>query len=278
MKRLSGFTLIELLVVIAIITIMAAILFPVFATAREKARQTTCSSNMKQIGLGLMQYTADYDEYFPVGSAGVCNGTAPNMDWIDEVLPYVKSRDLFVCPNDPLNWPQTNNNINPYKALGNPYTSYKANGHYKWGGSYNIPLGVMVSLSDINGGPFKVLAVSQIVAPAEAIAVAEQEQVSMPWIAPASMPNANIFPAGTCHQTQVLLEGNQNGVSAIPDGRKAMTANGPYDFTGPNGGVTAVHNGKANFIFCDGHVKLMEPYLTNPQWVAASNMWNVRKI
>ena len=65
MYKLKGFTLIELLVVIAIIAILAAILFPVFAQVREKARQTTCASNQKQIGLGFLQYVQDYDEHFP---------------------------------------------------------------------------------------------------------------------------------------------------------------------------------------------------------------------
>jgi prepilin-type N-terminal cleavage/methylation domain-containing protein len=67
--RGNGFTLIELLVVIAIIAILAAILFPVFAAAREKARQTACSSNLKQLGLAFVQYTQDYDEQYPVGPA-----------------------------------------------------------------------------------------------------------------------------------------------------------------------------------------------------------------
>ncbi|MCW3060774.1 MAG: prepilin-type N-terminal cleavage/methylation domain, partial [Capsulimonas sp.] len=68
MKRNDGFTLIELLVVIAIIAILAAILFPVFAKAREKARQTTCASNLRQLGLAMLQYVQDNDETFPFGA------------------------------------------------------------------------------------------------------------------------------------------------------------------------------------------------------------------
>ncbi len=97
MKRAYGFTLIELLVVIAIIAILAAILFPVFARAREKARQTSCLSNIKQLGLGDLMYAQDYDEclvryyrYMP----------APNLYWWGDVLqPYVSNRQILECPS-----------------------------------------------------------------------------------------------------------------------------------------------------------------------------------
>jgi len=106
MKR-KGFTLIELLVVIAIIAILAAILFPVFAKAREKARQSACTSNLKQIGLGLMQYAQDYDETLPflyqyVGAASSdtvpMNGQIARV-WILEIMPYVKNNQIFECPS-----------------------------------------------------------------------------------------------------------------------------------------------------------------------------------
>ncbi|MES2464444.1 MAG: DUF1559 domain-containing protein, partial [Armatimonadota bacterium] len=91
-----AFTLIELLVVIAIIAILAAILFPVFAQAREKARQIACMSNMKQMGLGYMQYVQDYDETFVFserwGGAG--------QGWAGRIYPYVNSTATYVCPDD----------------------------------------------------------------------------------------------------------------------------------------------------------------------------------
>lgn len=99
--RRSGFTLIELLVVIAIIAILAAILFPVFARAREKARQTSCLSNLKQIGLGCIMYAQDYDERLP-GSYQK-DGQAddwPLHKWGASVVPYVKNSQIFVCPSD----------------------------------------------------------------------------------------------------------------------------------------------------------------------------------
>jgi prepilin-type N-terminal cleavage/methylation domain-containing protein len=123
--RIKGFTLIELLVVIAIIAILAAILFPVFARARENARRASCMSNLKQIGLGFMQYTQDYDEEFPPalycgvwssdyssrtidtdpskpsGVYKVSSGGTANhwVSWMDAIYPYIKSTQIFRCPS-----------------------------------------------------------------------------------------------------------------------------------------------------------------------------------
>ena len=91
---LRAFTLIELLVVIAIIAILAAILFPVFAQAREKARQTSCLSNMKQIAYGIYMYAQDYDEVLPTLEHGGHEG------WLDQITPYTKNEQIKRCPSD----------------------------------------------------------------------------------------------------------------------------------------------------------------------------------
>jgi prepilin-type N-terminal cleavage/methylation domain-containing protein/prepilin-type processing-associated H-X9-DG protein len=104
LSQRRAFTLIELLVVIAIIAILAAILFPVFARAREKARQTSCLSNLKQIGLALMMYAQDSDETYP-RVAAVRFDQAGNWDtevfapWRPPIEPYVKNRQVFYCPS-----------------------------------------------------------------------------------------------------------------------------------------------------------------------------------
>jgi len=101
--RRSGFTLIELLVVIAIIAILAAILFPVFAQARDKARASSCLSNQKQIGLAMMQYVQDYDGSWPFqagdGQAVQGFGGTP-FNYHDEILPYSKNEWIWICPGN----------------------------------------------------------------------------------------------------------------------------------------------------------------------------------
>jgi prepilin-type N-terminal cleavage/methylation domain-containing protein/prepilin-type processing-associated H-X9-DG protein len=99
MKSRYGFTLIELLVVIAIIAILAAILFPVFARAREKARQTSCLSNLKQIGLAEKMYEQDYDEVTGTYIQNASSDVATDYSWIDILEPYIKNTQIFECPS-----------------------------------------------------------------------------------------------------------------------------------------------------------------------------------
>ncbi len=94
-----AFTLIELLVVIAIIAILAAILFPVFAQAREKARQTACLSNLKQIGLAFRMYTEDYDEVHMYSLMNEAGSPPSIYSWQQRMIPYVKNGQVFVCPS-----------------------------------------------------------------------------------------------------------------------------------------------------------------------------------
>jgi len=125
----AGFTLIELLVVIAIIAVLASILFPVFAKARDKARAAACLSNEKQIGTALMMYVQDYDSTYPDGNVlggpspyAVGNPADPRQNvshagypigrgWAGQIYPYVKNAGLFKCPSDRYDGPGTTNNV-----------------------------------------------------------------------------------------------------------------------------------------------------------------------
>ena len=125
-----GFTLIQLPVVIAIIAILAAILFPVFARARENARRSSCQSNLKQIGLGIVQYVQDSDERMPYtdSAGGYSNSTLASggtlYKWMDSIFPYVKSEQLFDCPS------REKYMGNYSYGNGNNYGSYVANAMY----------------------------------------------------------------------------------------------------------------------------------------------------
>jgi prepilin-type N-terminal cleavage/methylation domain-containing protein/prepilin-type processing-associated H-X9-DG protein len=127
--RRTGFTLIELLVVIAIIAILAAILFPVFARAREKARTASCASNLKQIALAAHMYKSDYDEKNVMDRMQTSNPATPNGPYtsggcgtnywyVDLLYPYTKNRQLWTCPSD---------NSGPHTCVGFPDHSYEPN-------------------------------------------------------------------------------------------------------------------------------------------------------
>ena len=131
MEQRQGFTLIELLVVIAIIAILAAILFPVFAKAREKARQISCASNEKQIGLGMLQYAQDNDETF-ISRNG---NTGAMVLWPVQIAPYTKSLALFKCPDDSV--PDNTANNPPLHVLSFALNQNSTNGNTL--ASFNAP-------------------------------------------------------------------------------------------------------------------------------------------
>jgi prepilin-type N-terminal cleavage/methylation domain-containing protein/prepilin-type processing-associated H-X9-DG protein len=114
-KPRRAFTLIELLVNIAIISLLAAILFPAFGRARENARRSTCQSNLRQIGMGIMQYTQDYDEIYPMAGSNAGN-------WAQTIQPYVKSTQIFACPTNTAN-KSVMNSVIPSPAIPRSYAA-----------------------------------------------------------------------------------------------------------------------------------------------------------
>lgn len=181
--RNKGFTLIELLVVIAIIAILAAILFPAFARARENARRTSCLSNLKQVGLGMMQYIQDYDErYAPALSWDPATGSANQLDltvsqpsgyftigqgnighyksWMDAIFPHVKSVQIFVCPSD------SHVGVPPPAIL--PSYGYSS----AFGGYYSD-----AQLYDISAPQWTPIAAAQLGRSAELIMIVEESNV-----------------------------------------------------------------------------------------------------
>lgn len=156
MKR-KGFTLIELLVVIAIIAILASILFPVFAQAREKARAIQCTSNMKQLGVAMAQYTQDYDE-------NVCpplmGATGPDAQTWDRLIqPYIKSTAVLTCPDD--QYSSSVQTVNGVIVAGSIRRSYSMPSNDGWAWS-------------IGSGP-TALALAQIGFPSITISLAERD-------------------------------------------------------------------------------------------------------
>ena len=267
----GGFTLIELLVVVAIIALLAAILFPVFARARENARRASCQSNMKQ--LGFTQYLQDYDEFYPVGvftgntdSSG-CDTANPygnrGYGWAGQIYPYVKSQQIYTCPSDPFS-----SNANGVE-VSYFYTDAIPGGCVS--GSYKV--GVRGSLALMNAPARTVLAGEMQCSPGGvSVRVANTEfggTQAYDW--------ANNIPSGVPWSTGPSCAGSCSLIRACSNNCANFPTNGlmvtglPTGQTPGQGGTwiiggifqsqitdaeaSGVHMSGSNYLCADGHVK-----------------------
>jgi prepilin-type N-terminal cleavage/methylation domain-containing protein/prepilin-type processing-associated H-X9-DG protein len=235
-RRPRAFTLIELLVVIAIIAILAAILFPVFAQARDKARQTACLSNTKQVALALYQYVQDYDEVLPMGGWSI--GTESSR-WSVDIQPYLKSRDVFVCPSQSDFFPRG------YTGLPSGYRPTP-----RGGGAYGINWNLTRHISSPTSTT-GVLGLAEIPSPAGTFLVVEGANCNNA-AAPAGV-TGNQNPE-TWHK--LALEPSDWGI-APPTNYTGTSYLYDTDDSGGNNRRRPVarHAGGLNVVYCDGHAK-----------------------
>ena len=222
-RAAPGFTLIELLVVIAIIAILAAILFPVFAKAREKARQASCSSNMKQIGLGFIQYVQDNDETWPYSNIG---GTCGAGGWAGRIYPYVKSTQIYKCPDD--------------SKTGTYPVSYSANRNF----------------SDVNGSGVPTT-VAKLSAPASTVNLFESTGVVTDM--------TNLAENGSDAAWGIGDTGGTCG-SGGPKQDTGPLGNPAYATTTSEDSAfpTGRHTDGSEYLLCDGHVKYLKGGAVSP--------------
>jgi prepilin-type N-terminal cleavage/methylation domain-containing protein/prepilin-type processing-associated H-X9-DG protein len=225
----DGFTLIELLVVIAIIAALAAILFPVFMSAREKARQTTCASNEKQLGLGFTMYADDYDSTLPNGKFANIYGHR-TVGWAGQIYSYVKDAAVYRCPDD-LSTGTTSFIYNQAFGMANNGSSGWGNG--TWSGN--------PSLGGFNSSAETVLLVEGQYGPT--FDVTNPEETSSPSGSGFDSCNlidgvgyaSNSYPySSTRYVTGFFGDQTSNSDSPLPYG---------------------VHSQGSNFLFVDSHVK-----------------------
>jgi prepilin-type N-terminal cleavage/methylation domain-containing protein/prepilin-type processing-associated H-X9-DG protein len=237
--RSRGFTLIELLVVIAIIAILAAILFPVFAKAREKARQTACLSNEKQIMLGMVQYSQDNDEVFPFIYINI---GPTNVGWFQMIHPYIKSHAVFICPDD------ANSSASPASWFGANPPDYEPPFHTGY------IVNVQTGLSPTDGIRNSLAAT---VSPASTVYLADG----------AAQPTAYapfITSASTIKPQAWILEDPTTDHAFSPG--PSLATGGSGDWAGP----AIRHTEGCNVGFYDGHAKWMRPavwYYGNTPWM-----------
>ncbi len=236
----KAFTLIELLVVIAIIAILAAILFPVFARARENARRSSCQSNLKQIGLGMLQYSQDYDEmlvryaYGSTASSNTVQSSTTNWKWMDAIYPYVKSTQIFDCPSE------TELSKYAYNPPGVGPIAPATNVSY---GSYCINHTSPVLTDPTNGmasgGPgfLRDITLAQIGAAATTMWVAEA--------APGTNSTSRLW--NTPRYWGVRIQTIQGTISP-----RTLSSSTQYSAK-----IVERHLETSNVLFCDGHVKAL---------------------
>jgi len=268
----SGFTLIELLVVIAIIAILASILFPVFAQAREKARQTTCLNNIKQVTLGMIQYQQDYDETVPYNTEcnnrdlhdnpvpPACIAGRAVLGWVDLVDPYVRNRAVFKCPSDIASPEPLQGELNMQGTVatrGHVFAGTKhADGYY--GGQFQSSYGRNDNLA--NNGSLGTAYLAQIQYPSTTILIMEYA----PNSGGGNSPNEH---GGSAAYT-IVRDPTITGAGCVAYDRQMTNHNLANAFAGLRPEVQAFerkklssarHNGGANYGFMDGHAKWIRP-------------------
>jgi prepilin-type N-terminal cleavage/methylation domain-containing protein/prepilin-type processing-associated H-X9-DG protein len=269
-KRQIGFTLIELLVVIAIIAILAAILFPVFAQAREKARQTSCLSNTKQMGLAVMMYIQDYDEGYPLFSSSA--PMTPRQRWPDRLYAYIKNTGIFLCPSAPTDQARKNfaHTWNP--ALGGYTPGSPVYGGY--GYNYQYFSNSRFCDAGIACATFQ----ARLTHPAETVVIADTQGVRNDAGQMAEVGGTGDYvvdpPLPSAQGSRPGAPGV--GFYATPPRCGSGTPNTPGQF-GCRSTPAERHVGLVNITFADGHAKAMKRSMLddyNRDGVQDNGWWN----